>query len=246
MSAHYGYHYSPRYRAAYARLHAGRTPRRRHRRPKHPKLTIALHTASHLILGARPDWGPTNDAPALVPVMRQATAAYAAAVAAAPGFAERPRRQQRHAQRLHALVADAGYDGEQQHTVCREELGVRRTVIRFNRRTAGRRWPRTRYRRALRRRFPWRIYHRRQQVESAFSQHKRRLGAALTARTPTTQAEELILRVLTHNLMLLRRAHQFNKATVILRERAAGAVTEGPHRQYRRALRLVSTRPRRR
>ena len=215
MSAHYGYHYSPRYRAAYARLHPGRAPRRRHRRPKHPKLTIALHTASHLILGARPEWGPSNDAPALAPVMRQAATAFTAAVRQRPDFAQLPRRQQRRATRLHALVADAGYDGEAQHAVCREQLGVRRTVIRFNRRTAGRRWPKTRYRRALKRHFPWRVYHRRQQVESAFSQHKRRLGAALTARTAATQAEELILRVLTHNLMLLGRAHHFNRASVI-------------------------------
>lgn len=140
-----------------------------------------MHTASHLILGAVPGWGPSNDAPAFAPVLRQAAALL----------------------RLSAVVADAGYDAEAAHALCRGPLRIRRTAIRLNRRTAGRRWPRTRYRRQMRRRFPWRLYHRRQQAESVFSRHKRRLGAALTARTPTHQLAEQVLRVLTHNLMLL-------------------------------------------
>ena len=142
---------------------------------------MAVHTASHLILGAVPGWGPSNDATAFAPAVRQAVALL----------------------RVRTVVADAGYDAEAAHVLCREELGIRRTVIRLNRRTAGRQWPHTRYRRAMRRAFPWRVYHRRQQVESVFSRHKRRLGAALTARTDRTQAEEQVLRVLTHNLLLL-------------------------------------------
>jgi hypothetical protein len=39
-----------------------------------------------------------------------------------------------------------------------------------------------------------------------FSQHKRRLGSALTARGDDAQARELVLRVLTHTLMLLAEA----------------------------------------
>jgi transposase len=42
-----------------------------------------------------------------------------------------------------------------------------------------------------------------QTIESGFSQHKRRLGSALTARGDASQGRELVLRVLTHNLMLL-------------------------------------------
>jgi hypothetical protein len=181
VSAHYGYRYSPRYRAAYAGLHRGRAPKGRHRRPKHPKLTVAVHTASHLILGAVPGWGPSNDATAFAPALRQAVALV----------------------RVHAVVADAGYDAEAAHVLCHTQLGIRRTAIRLNRRTAGRKWPHTRWRRAMRRQFPWRLYHRRQQVESVFSRHKRRLGAALTARSDVTLAQEQVLRVLTHNLLLL-------------------------------------------
>jgi hypothetical protein len=40
-------------------------------------------------------------------------------------------------------------------------------------------------------------------VQLRFSQHKRRLGSALTARGDASQARELALRILTHNLMLL-------------------------------------------
>lgn len=180
VSAHYSYRYSLRYQVAYAQLHAGRRPRRRHQRPTQPKLTIAAHTASHLILGAVPGVGPSNDAPSFAPVMAQAAALLA----------------------FRAVVADAGYDAEHVHVFCRQALGIRATAVRLNPRTA-RRWPRTRYRREMRRKFPWRLYHRRQQAESIFSQHKRRLGSALTARRAQHQAEEQILRVLTHNLQIL-------------------------------------------
>ncbi|MCI0755760.1 transposase, partial [Teichococcus vastitatis] len=47
-------------------------------------------------------------------------------------------------------------------------------------------------------------YHQRWHIESGFSQHKRRLGSALRARGHQAQQRELILRVLTHNLMILR------------------------------------------
>jgi hypothetical protein len=36
------------------------------------------------------------------------------------------------------------------------------------------------------------------------SRHKRRLGSALTARQPRAQRRETLLRVLTHNLVILR------------------------------------------
>jgi hypothetical protein len=142
-----------------------------------------VHTPSHLIAGALPTWGPGSDTATLPPVVAQAAALL----------------------RLHTVVADAGFDGEANHVFCRETLRLPRTLIRLNKRRTRRRWPRTRYRRAMRRRFAWRVYHRRQQAESVFSRDKRRLGSALTARLPQHQDEEQILRVLTHNLMILHR-----------------------------------------
>ena len=152
-----------------------------HRQRAWPKLTTVLHTHSHLLLGAVPGLGPSQDSPDFTPAMRQAARLLAIDVA----------------------LGDAGYDAEHNHRLCREGLGVRQTVIRLNRRNTGRRWPKTPYRRAMRHRFPKPLYHQRWHVESGFSQHKRRLGSALTARNPSSQNRELVLRVLTHNLMLL-------------------------------------------
>ncbi|WP_135468027.1 transposase [Crenalkalicoccus roseus] len=152
-----------------------------HRQRAWPKLTAVVHTASHLILGAVPGVGPSQDSPDFTPAMRQAGALIA----------------------VDAVLGDAGYDAEHNHRLCREELGVRQTVIRLNRRNTGRRWPKTPHRRAMRKRFDRTLYNQRWHAESGFSQHKRRLGSALTTRCDDAQARELVLRILTHNLMLL-------------------------------------------
>src|SRR5262249_34209756 len=48
-----------------------------------------------------------------------------------------------------------------------------------------------------------RVYGQRGQVESVFSRNQRLLGAALRARSEPSREREGLLRVLTHNLMLL-------------------------------------------
>jgi transposase len=48
-----------------------------------------------------------------------------------------------------------------------------------------------------------RVYGQRWQAESGFSRNKRLLGSALRARKWPDQKREILLRVLTHNLMLL-------------------------------------------
>jgi hypothetical protein len=155
-----------------------------HQQRAWPKLTVVLHTHSHLLLGAVPGIGPSQDSPDFTPAMRQAAGLLSIDIA----------------------LGDAGYDAEHNHRLCREDLGVRQTVIRLNRRNTGRRWPKTPYRRAMRHRFPKLLYHQRWQVESGFSQHKRRLGSALKTRNTASQNRELVLRVLTHNLTLLAEA----------------------------------------
>ncbi len=176
--------FEPRHASAYYAFARRRRAPRRAQYPPHPKLTLAIHTASHFIAGALPGTGPGPDAPGFAPVVRQAAGVLG---------------------RIAAVVADAGFDCEAAHRLCREALGIRRTAIRLNPRR-GRKWPRAHYRRAMRRRFPWRVYGRRQQVESVISRVKRHLGAALTARGYAHQMEELVLRVLTHNLWLLHYA----------------------------------------
>jgi len=140
-----------------------------------------FHAATHLIAGVVTGRGPSQDSPQFTEAMRQASANL------------RPRR----------VVADKGYDAEHNHALCRRELGIRSTVIPINRRATGRKWPKTPYRRLMRRRFPKIKYRQRAQAESGFSRHKRRLGSALTTRSEPTQHGELRMRVLTHNLMLL-------------------------------------------
>lgn len=155
-----------------------------HRQRAWPKLTAVIHAHSHLILGAMPGVGPSQDSPDFSPAMRQA--------AALAG--------------IDTALADAGYDAEHNHRLCREELGVRQTVIRLNPRNTGQRWPKTPYRRAMCGHFDHALYNQRWHAESGFSQHKRRLGSALTTRNNAAQGREIVLRVLTHNLMLLAEA----------------------------------------
>jgi len=153
------------------------------------KLTAAVDTASHFIAGATVAAGPSNDSPQFTPVMAQASLVVT----------------------WDRVLADAAFDAEEHHRYPREDLGVRSTIIPINRRAGGRKWPKTRYRRQMVRRFRRkprgsrhrRVYGQRWQAESAFSRHKRRLGSALGGRSDASRERECRLRVLTHNLMLL-------------------------------------------
>jgi len=172
-----------RHVSLYYRIRREVPKRAPHRRRAWPKLTAVAHTSSHLILGAVTGTGPTQDSPDFTPALRQASALL----------------------RLDTVLGDAGYDAEHNHRLCREELGIGTTVIKLNPRNRGRRWPTTRYRRAMRQRFPHTLYHQRWHAESVFSRHKRRLGSALRARRTASQQREIVLRVLTHNRMILSR-----------------------------------------
>jgi transposase len=112
------------------------------------------------------------------------------------------------------ILGDGAFDAEHNHALAREHLGVRSTVFPLNRRNGGRKWPKTRYRRQMVKRFRRkprgarhrRVYGQRWQIESGFSRQKRLLGSALRARLWPNQKKEILLRVLTHNLMLLAAA----------------------------------------
>jgi hypothetical protein len=161
--------------------YAKRAGQKRYKNPKWPKLTLLIHTPSHLIVSAIVSEGPSSDHPLFAPAVRQAAARVT----------------------FDRLLADTGYDAEKHHRLGREELGIRSTVIPLNRRIHGRKWPKTKYRRQLKRRFPKRKYGQRWQVESVVSRLKRRLGWVLSAKKPETQVLECQNRVLTHNFMIL-------------------------------------------
>jgi DDE family transposase len=154
---------------------------RRHSARLWTKLTVTCHTKSHFWAAATVGTGPSNDAPQFRPAMWQASLAIP----------------------WDRVLADAAFDSEESHRLCREDLGIRSTVIPLNRRNRGRKWPQTKYRRQMKRRFFRRVYGQRWQAESAFSRHKRLLGSALRARSDAARERECYLRVLTHNLMIL-------------------------------------------
>ena len=160
-----------------------------------PKLTVVCEFDSYLIAAAVVARGPSNDAAFFEEAVRSAAGRLA----------------------LTRLLADKAYDSEPFHRLCREELGIASTVIPLNPRRTGNKAPTTPYRAAMHRRFPKRIYGRRWHVESVLSQHKRGLGDALRARSEPAQAREAILRVLTHNLMILQRLTKkvFNRANEV-------------------------------
>lgn len=160
--------------------YAHRTGQKRYRLRNWPKLTLACHNTTHLLIHALVSDGPSQDAPLLAPVLRGACKRVS----------------------VDRLLADAGYDAEHNHAYAREELGIRSTVINLNKR-GGRRWAKTKYRRQMYRRFPKVKYRQRAQAESVISRFKRRLTSSLRGRSRRTQRTEVYLRVLTHDLLLL-------------------------------------------
>ena len=155
---------------------------KRFRRRRWPKLTVVCHTQTHLIAGVVVSRGPSHDSPQFPAATRQAAAQLS----------------------FDRLLGDAAYDSEDNHRLCRDELGIRSTVIPLNARRTRGQWPKTKYRRQMKRRFHRRVYAHRWQVESAISRNKRLLGSARRARSQEAQARECLLRVLAHNLMILR------------------------------------------
>lgn len=151
-------------------------------RRRFPKLSLLAEAESHLIAGAHLSLGPSQDSPQLHPALKEAASH----------------------RRFDRLLADAAYDAEHNPVLARQTLGIRSTVSPINRRNHGRKWPKTRYRRQMRKRFFKRIYRQRAQVESVISRHKRLLGATLRARTWRTQKQECLVRILTHNVMILQ------------------------------------------
>jgi transposase len=148
-----------------------------------PKITAVCDTKTHLFFACIVTNGPSNDSPEFAPAVIQASRFV----------------------KFDSLVADAAYDGEHNHRLCREGLGIGETMIPLNRRCS-RKWPKSKYRRQMKEHFVKEHYNQRWQIESAFSRNKRLLGSALRSRTDQSRERECFLRILTHNLMIIRRA----------------------------------------
>ena len=64
--------------------------------------------------------------------------------------------------------------------------------------------PTDNYRRLMKTRFNKKAYRQRPQVETVFSMLKRNLGPALRGRSHWSRCRDMMLRVLTHNLVLIQ------------------------------------------
>ena len=144
-----------------------------------------MDTRSHLFLAAVVDRGPKPDDAEFHAVVRQA----------------------RRRQRFVFLLGDCGYDAEPHHRFLRHDLHVQGIIppTRGRPRKNPHQPPGGRYRAALARRWPKKRYGQRWQIETGFSMVKRLLGSAVRARRRYTTDREILLRVLTINLMIFLR-----------------------------------------
>jgi len=146
------------------------------------KLSVLCDCASHLILAAVPDRGPRSDLAALPQALRQAQARVT----------------------VQSLLADAAYDAEWVHRLARDAFGVE-AIIPPLRGAPSDRPARGQYRRLMQQSFPLRAYGQRWQVETVMSMIKRRLGAAVGAVSYWSQCRAMMLKAITHNVLILLR-----------------------------------------
>jgi hypothetical protein len=149
---------------------------------RYAKLMVIICCLSHAVLAAVASTGPTPDIDRLQGVM------------------DRLPQQLK----IETMVADAGFDSAFNHRLLRETHGIRSTIPpeygRPPKDPAA--LPTDKYRRLMKRRFNTTAYRFRAQVETEMSMLKRNLGAALSAKTYQGRCRELMLRVLTHNIMI--------------------------------------------
>jgi hypothetical protein len=145
------------------------------------KLEAAFDCATPVVLGVIPRRGPAVDTDRFVPLLVEALQRV----------------------KITTALADAGYDSEPNHRSARQAGGVRSVIPA----TIGRpttKPPPGRYRRLMKARLDkdYCQYGQRWQAETGFSMIKRRIGAAVTGRSYHSQCRDLMLFVLTYNLML--------------------------------------------
>lgn len=147
-----------------------------------PKIGLVADTFSHLILAGIPDRGPRFDINHFKPALHAAV------------------KQKR----IHTLVADAGYDSEESHMHALSVYNIEAIIPAIMRR-----WkesiPKGEHRRSMHLAFPKKIYGQRWQIETVISMLKRHLGSFLRARTYWSQNREMLLKALTHNVMVVWR-----------------------------------------
>jgi len=158
------------------------TKRPSYYRRRWPKITAICDTKTHLIASCIVTRGPSYDFPLFEKALNE--------IPSEVSFVR--------------ILADGGYDSEANHRLAREVFGME-TLIKLNLR-GFKSIPKGKHRRKTQKSFDNKIYNNRWQIESVFSRNKRLLGSALRNRTEVSRERECLLRVLTHNLMIIRRA----------------------------------------
>ena len=150
-----------------------------------PKLSISVDVASHAIVAARARVGLRSDQREWPPLLRQS---------------------KRRVPTLRTALGDAGFDSHANHLLARGELKVR-SLIKCGASRPGDKPPTSRYRRMMRKKLSGsqkgKPYGKRAAAETVNSMMKRNLGDHLRARSAEGRRKEQMLRVITHNLMLL-------------------------------------------
>lgn len=147
---------------------------------RYPKVGLVCDCANHLILAGVVGRGPGPDITHYNEAVKEASL-------------QRP---------FNTLLADAGYDSEASHSSVRSKYQAN-TIIpaRIGRPTT--KLPLTYHRRQMATNFDRTTYGQRWQVETVMSMLKRNFGAAARARTYWSQCREMMLRLFSHNVLIV-------------------------------------------
>jgi hypothetical protein len=161
----------------------GKGPKKRVTYKRYGKLMVIIGCATHAILAAVASAGPTPDIDELDGVVEQLPPAIV----------------------IGHMVGDAGFDSAHNHALLREGHGMRSTIPPEHGRPPKdpNALPADKYRRLMKTRFNDKAYRKRPQVETVFSMLKRNLGSALRGRSHWSRCRDMLLRVITHNIMLI-------------------------------------------
>jgi len=147
---------------------------------QYPKFAAIADTETHMIISFLATRGPGRDSPHFKTILDSLPQDI----------------------KVEHILADAGYDNEDNHIYAREILGILTTIPP----TSGsppKNLPRKYYRRLMKLNFDTVAYKQRWQIETVFSMIKRNLGYTVRSRVLMHQKAEMFLLAITHNILII-------------------------------------------